>query len=263
MDLKEIHKNAEIMRDKLRLKPQILGIKMLEIEMPIPKTAKKPVKDFGFHMDLCKAFHLSRWDNQTIVMTKEDMWCFEPAVGLGLVEPAEEFLNGENRFPWSIIEKKDAGKWARSFPRFKVGKYKGVISAPLNICDFEPDLFIIYCDPSQLTHLLITKNCIDGEDVNTILSGHAACVYSIVPVIKNNRCSVVSPCYGDRHFAMTQDNEIIFSGPIWKLQRFVEGLIHLEKNDWQYPKAFDLNYEFKLKDNYKEIGIKMGMDYLK
>jgi len=94
MDLKEIHENVEVVRDKLWLKSQILGIKMLKPEMTVPKSAKSPIKDFGFHMDLCQAFHLSRWDGQTIIMTIEDMWCFEPVVGLGFTEPAEEFTKG-------------------------------------------------------------------------------------------------------------------------------------------------------------------------
>jgi len=158
--------------------------------------------------------------------------------------------------------KKDAEKWAKSFPRFKTGKYKGIVSAPLNKCDFRPDLFIIYCDPSQLTRLLITKNCIDGKDVDSILSGHAAWVYAVVPVLNNNRCAVTSPCAGDRHFAMAQDNEIIYSGPIGKLGDYVKGLIHLEKNAWKYPRGDQLKFERKLGNNYKKIGIKMGMNFL-
>jgi uncharacterized protein (DUF169 family) len=263
MDIKGIHKNAELIRDILRLKPQILAIKMLETEGDIPASAIRPVQDIGYHLDLCQGYHLSKWNKQTIAMTKEDMWCFEPVVGLGLAEPAKEYLNGENRWPWSVMKKEDAAKWASNFPRFEVGKYIGIVSAPLNSCDFEPDLFIIYCDPSQLTQLLITKNCIDGEDIYSILSGHSACVYSVVPVLKNNRCAVTSPCNGDRHLAMSQDNEIMFSGPISKLEEYAEGLIYLDKNGWEYPRGSQLRYERDLANNYKEIGIKMGMDYLK
>lgn len=51
-------------------------------------------------------------------------------------------------------------------------------------CDFIPDIFTIYCSPEQLTQLLITQNCLNGEDVTCTLSGHAGCVFATVPVLK-------------------------------------------------------------------------------
>jgi uncharacterized protein (DUF169 family) len=64
-----------------------------------------------------------------------------------------------------------------------LGKYEGIAFSPLSKTSFEPDLIILYCDPTQLTHILIVINWIDGSDINCRLSGHAGCVYSVVPVI--------------------------------------------------------------------------------
>lgn len=47
----------------------------------------------------------------------------------------------------------------------------------------EPDMFIVYCNPYQLTHLLLAKDCIDGEGITSVLSGHNACILGIVPVL--------------------------------------------------------------------------------
>ncbi len=246
MDLKDIHKKAEDIWKKLRLRTHILGIKMLKDKNDIPEEAKRPIKDWGYHLDLCQGFAMSRWAGEIIAMLKEDMWCFEPVVGYGLAQAPEIFLKN----------------WAQSFPRLKLGKYIGIVSTTLDKCNFKPDMFIIYCDPSQLTQLLIVKECIDGISVNCTLSGHAACVYAIVPVIQNKQCIVSSPCLGDRRTAMTQDNEIMFSGPIEILGDLAKALEYLEEqNMWKFPWVPTLYPEHKLSEIYTKIGKIIGMNY--
>lgn len=261
MELKRIHKKSEELINMLRLKSDPLAIKLLESDEDIPVEAKRPTKDWGYHLDLCQAFAMSRWQKKTIAMLKEDMWCFEPVIGYGLAEPPKEFLDGYNRFPFTAMNQTAGQKWAISFPRLKVGKYVGILSASLTKCAFKPDLFIVYADPSQLTQILIAKNCIDGEDISCSLSGHAACVYGVVPVLSEGKCKIISPCRGDRRIAMAQDNEIIFSAPIEFIESLIDSLIYLKEHKWGYPWGFELKPERKLANNYEEIGRKIGMDY--
>jgi len=54
MDLKDLHKNAENIWKKLRLRTHILAIKMIKDKKDIPKEAKRPVKDLGYHLDLVR-----------------------------------------------------------------------------------------------------------------------------------------------------------------------------------------------------------------
>lgn len=187
MNLKDVHVNAKEIRKVLSLRSFPLAIKMLKSKEDIPGEAERPVRDMGYHLDLCQAFSMSHWGaKKTVTMLKEDMWCFEPVVGYRLVEPPQEFLEGDNRFPDSIMTREAAANWARSFPRLRVGEYVGIVSSPLDECSFEPDVIIIYCDPAQLTQILIAKNCVDGGDVSCRMSGHAACVYAVVPILQND-----------------------------------------------------------------------------
>ena len=261
MDLKQVHENAEEIMKMVRLQTYPLAIKMLKSDADIPEGAERPMRDMGYHLDLCQGFAMSRWEGRTIAMLKTDMWCFEPVVGYGLAEPAREFLDGHNRFPSSAMTLEAGRNWARSFPRLRVGNYIGIVSAPLEKCRFEPDLFVIYSDPSQLTQLLIAKNCIDGGDVTCTLSGHAVCVYAVVPVLQDKQCLVASPCRGDRRIAMTQNNEMIFSARMELLEELVKALNYLKENDWVFPWRFFLKPERELRYNYREIGEKMGMEY--
>lgn len=133
-----------------------------------------------------------------------------PFIGYGFVEPSKEWLEAKHRASLGI-NPEARKKAVQSAPRFKVGEYIGILSAPLEKCCFEPDIFIIYCDPYQLTHLLVAKDCIDGVDVTCTLSGHNACILAVVPVLQNRKCWIASPCRGDRTIAMAQSNEGIFS----------------------------------------------------
>ena len=262
MELKELHRHAEAVMQELRLKTPPLALKMLKSPDDIPPQAIRPVKDMGRHLDLCQGFSRSRWEGKTMAFLKEDMWCFEPVIGYGLAEPPKPFLEGHNRYPATAKTLEAGGNWAKSAPRLEVGIYVGIVSAPLTDCSFEPDMFLLYCDPAQLTHIMIAKNWIDGGDITTTLSGHAGCVHAIVPVLKEKKCWVTSPCQGDRRIAATQDSELIFSGPLEILPDLVEAFNFFE-GEWKYPWPHYLQYERELSDNYAELGKMMGMDFCK
>jgi len=108
---------------------------------------------------------------------------------------------------------------------------------------------------------LVAKNCIDGEDVNCILSGNNSCIFAVVPVLQNRKCWVSSPCRGNRGLAMTQTNEMMFSAPIEKLGDFITAFRYLEEHDQQIPFEPELHPERKLKDGYADIGRTMGIPY--
>jgi len=254
---------AEVLERRLRLKTFPLAIKLLEKEADIVEKAIRPKRDLGNLIETCQSFAMSRREGKTVAMLKEDMWCFEPVVGYGITEPPQEFLEGRNRFPDSAINLEVASIWARDFPRLKFGKYVGVMSAPLMAANFEPDLVMLYCDPSQLTNLLLAVNCVYGRDLTCRLSGHAACVYSVVPLIETGECQVTSPCWGDRREAIAQDYEVIFTAPIEKLEGLLSGLKHLANNGWGLPIEFFMVPECKMPASYLKIGEELGLDVSK
>ena len=260
MNLENIHSNAKEIRDKLRLLTYPLAIKMVKDEKEIPKDAIRPFKDRGYHLDNCQAFAMSRRGQKTIAMTKEDMWCMAPFIGYGFVEPSKEWLEAKHRTLLGI-NPEARQESVQSAPRLKVGEYMGIVSAPLEKCSFKPDMFIIYCNPYQLTHILLAKDCIDGVDITSILSGHNACVLAVVPVLQKRKCWVASPCRGDRSIAMAQTNEVIFSAPIEMLGDFIEAFRYLEEHGQQIPFELELKSERTLKDGYADIGRTMGIPY--
>lgn len=194
-------------------------------------------------------------------MLKEDNWCFEPVVGFGLSDPPKYFLDGHNRFPGTARDLEAGSRWARNMPRLDTGIYRGLVCAPMEEASFEPDVAMIYCSPGQLTQLLIAANWIDGNDVSSVLSGHAACVYAVVPVIQNGEFQVCVPCIGDRARAMAQDDELIFSVPRERIEDLSEGLrAGATDGESCFPVAYTLMPEYELSESYKVIGRMVGLD---
>ena len=234
-----------------------LAVKMLESEEAIPKQAVRPVRDYGACMSTCQAFSLSRMYGETVAQLFEDMWCPEPVIGFGLSEPPDYFLEGHNRYPTGVASLEAGADWARDFPRFKVGKYIGVVSAPLRSATFTPDVAIFYCNSAQLLRFLLAIAYEDGKDLPVVLGGHAACVYAVVPPISKNQCWVSIPCRGDRGRAGAQDDEIIFSVPRDKIGRLAHGLE--QPGTGSIPTGFSMMAEYELSESYAEIARQMGM----
>jgi len=231
-----LHQQADELERRLRLQSFVLAVKLLKNEEEIPEGAQRPLRDLGYHVALCQGYALSRKEGKTVAQFKEDMQCFEPIVGYGWEAPPQYFLDGNNRFPQDVKDLEAGKNYAADFPRIATGRYKGVVSAPLHKVNFVPDMILLYCNSVQLSLALLAREYMDGHDLPCNLSSHAACVYSVVPVVNSGRCQVSVPCRGDRYFAMAGDDEIIFTVPLSRVEDLLAGFRHCEKYNSRLPK---------------------------
>jgi uncharacterized protein (DUF169 family) len=260
VNLDYMHGWGEEIGRRLRLQSFPFALKLLEKEEDIPEGAVRPKKDLGQHLFLCQAFQMSRREGTIIAMLKEDMVCFEPVIGYGLAEPPQYFMDGHNRFP-EDVETLEAGKnYAHEFPRLETGKYIGVISAPLVTANFEPDIVLLYVNPAQLTLLLLGREYRDGYNLKCALSGHAACVYSVVPSIQSGKCQVAIPCRGDRWLAMAADDELIFSVPTGKMEDLMLGLKRIDETGSKMPFKRVIKPDAEPAESYRKLAKMLGMD---
>ena len=245
----------------LGLRSHLIAIRMLRSEDEIPAGTVRPLQDTEHHLSMCQAFSLVRRQGQTIAMMHQDNWCVEPVIGFGYTEVPEYFLTGANRYPESASSLEAGARWAKNMPKLEPGQYVGVLAAPWESAEFEPDVVLMYCDPAQLTHLLIAVNWIDGSDVYSQLSGHSACVYAVVPAMLKHDFYVTVPCIGDRKHGVAQDNEMIFTFTPDKADALVEGLHTTAVTQVGFPIKYDITPEYKLLPAYKKIGEMLGLKY--
>ncbi len=233
-----------------------IAIKMLRTPEEVPEGAERPKRDYGVCMSTCQCFSLSRKFGKTVAQIFEDMWCPEPVIGFGLAEPPSNFLAGETRYPDGVASLEAGANWAREVPRLKTGEYIGIVSAPLKTATFEPDVAVIYCNSAQLLKLLLGIAYRDGRDITTVLGGHSACVYSVVPSLLKDECQVSVPCRGDRGYAGAQDDEMIFTAPKSKIKELAHGLE--QRGTSNLPTRFTMTPEYMLSKGYAEAARRMG-----
>ena len=258
--LKKIHEYGKELEQWLRLRVHPVAVKMLQSKDEVPEGAIIPTRDWKHKYSLCQTFARSQRNGETIAMFKEDHWCFEPVIGLGLVERSEYFLEGHHRHPDSVRDLKAAAEWCRNMPYLEYGAYQGILSAPIHSCNFVPDIVTMHVNGMMTSQLLIVKTWIDGKDVRSQLSGHAACVYATVPALLTRECQVAIPCKGDRRLAAAQDDEILFTLPPEMLPDFIEGIHWLQDHNWGIPMIQEYKEEYDLKPKYKAMAERHGMD---
>lgn len=257
-DLEAYHGYGDELESRLRLKTFPLALKLLENEGDIPEGSQRPIRDFGHHLSLCQAFQISRREGTAVAMLKEDNWCPEPVIGYGLGEPPKYFLEGHNRFPHDVETLEAGSHYAQQFPRLEVGKYVGVLSAPLRTANFEPNLVMIYCDSAQLSLLLLAREYKEGYDLKCSLSSHAACVYGVVPAVISGECQVAMPCRGDHYRAMAGDDEIIVTVPKGRLEDLMAGLKYVNSTGSRLPRGYTFLPEYPQRESYEKIAKMMG-----
>ncbi len=243
--LEEYNRFGEDLERILLLRTSPIAAKMLEKEEDIPEGAIRPKKDRGYHLALCQVFAMSRRRGESIAMLKEDNWCWAPLMGFGLVEnPNDPFIDGHAYFPC-----------------FEVGKYVGIVSAPLKTANFEPDVVLIYCNNVQLRNLISIVKYREKSLVKSEFDPIDSCVFSIVPVMQTGEYRITLPDPGESERAMADEDEIIFSVPKDKLEGLVEGLRETaSRTGGSIRQNRDLMPDFPRPKFYIELFKKWGLD---
>ncbi len=253
------NKYGEELERRLRLKTHPIAFKLLKNEADIPDGSQRPFRDFGYRLALCQAFQLSRREGASLTMLLEDMWCHEPVIAYGLMDPPQFWFDGHTRYPRDVASPEAGTHFVEDFPRLEVGKCIGIASAPLKNATFDPDLVIIYCDSSQLSLLLLGREWKDGYDLQHALSSHAACVYGVVPAVLDRGYQVAVPCRGDHYAAIAGDDEMIFTVHKDKLDDLMTGLREVEKTGSKLPQGYKMRPEYPQSDAYEEISKMMRL----
>lgn len=260
---------AEFFDRGLRMQGYPLALKLFEREEDLPEVAKRPVKDWGYHLNTCQAMALSRRWGEVVAQTLEDMWCFESALAFGFTGGDAEkykaalkfFLEGRTHYPEAGKDLETASKWAHDFPRFEeYGKYEAIATAPLMKSPFEPDLILLCINPTQLNQILKGIVIEFGRDgVPCTMAADGGCVHYVVPAMKTGEFNVANPCFGDISFAMKEPSELVFTCPFGKIEGLMKGMAQGWKYGWTLPMRYDMNPEGWLPDSYSTIRKIYGM----
>ncbi len=230
-----------------------VAVKMLEDLKDVPGKTRFPLKDFGKRFSLCQAWNMCRRFGWAICCTPEDMQCSLGSVAMGFGEPIDFYSSGllcEGMYTGTA----EAGKKTEAeTDKFTTDKYAGVLFAPLARAAFEPDVLVIYGNSAQIMRLVHGALYGKGGRITSSFSGRLDCADLIVTPMATGKPQVILPCYGDRIFGQTQDNEMAFSAPWSWMEEIVAGLEGTHKGGVRYPIPNFMNYEAIFPPKYQQL----------
>jgi uncharacterized protein (DUF169 family) len=229
----------------LLLRTSPIAVKMLEKEADVPEGAVRPRRDEGVHYAQCQVFTMARRLGKTVAMLKEDNWCWTPPIAYGLVPmPDDPFV-----------------QWEAKFPCFELGRYVGLVTAPLKTANFIPDLVLIYSNTAQLRSLLLAVKQVEDTPLTSQFDAIGSCAFSIVPVVLTGEYRITIPDPGEAARAFAGDEEIIFSVPAARLTGLMEGLRRLEARKMGYRHAgVEMTPDFPRPEFYRKLYKDWGME---
>ncbi len=249
MDTKTL--NDELER-YLRPESFPLGIRMFEKE-DLPAKVKIPRRDFGCEIAICQGISIGRRYGWTVAMEREDINCPLARVAFGFDKPVDFYTEGNLCFGM-YTETKEAGRISEeAVPKFEYGRYGYIVAGPLNRIDYVPDVVVVYGNSGQVLRLLTAFLFKRGGSLTCSFTGRVDCADIVVKTTQTQMPQIILPCYGDRLFGQTQDQEMAFTFP-WKFsEEIVEGLKGTHQGGIRYPIPSFLRYNPVFPPSYEKL----------
>ncbi len=230
----------------LELRYPAVALKMTNDDSEVPETALRPMEQKGRHIALCQAFALARRQGKTVYMRKQDHWCWNPLITYGAVECAR----GSKPFNeiaslMGISEADKAEEFVAAFPKLPLGKYAGILIAPLDKADFQPDVTLVYCKNDQLRLILMAVNSQTGAMLDSSFTALDSCVYSVIPPLLEGEYRITLPDPGEYERALTAEDDIIFTIPAQREEEFYKGV------DFQLQRGGRDSFYYMMKEDFE------------
>lgn len=195
----------------------------------LPSGVRRPQKLFGHRINICQGITLVRRIGWTLGFLKEDHACALSFVILGFVEEPDFAKSGHVVYPLYTETPEAGAKTQSSTPKMPVGEINSIILAPLHRADFEPDIVLIYGNAAQIARLVQGALYKEGGFIKSRFAGRCACGGEIVVPLTQQRCNIIIPGGGERIFALTADDELVFAVPNSKIESLIEGIVGTHK----------------------------------
>ena len=218
----------------LRLKSFPVAFKFLKNTEDLGKN--KWLRRIDKKMLLCQLITIVRNFDWTIGVDKSGLFprC---AHILGLIDIPKETGKGSVGALFCKTEE-DVRRYEDSIIRIPRGKHEALILAPLAYNPFEPDLILIYANPAQMILLINAIQFEDYEHLQFSCSGESSCSDAIARCYLTGKPSLTIPCYGERRYGHTQDDELMMALMPQTLHKVVGSLEELYRRGIRYPIAY-------------------------
>jgi uncharacterized protein (DUF169 family) len=237
----------------LRVPTFPLGIKSLKAGEPLPEKAKIPLKHLGVKVAVCQAISIARRYGWTLALAGDDISCPIAKAVFGFEERNEYYTSGSLAEGMYGSCKEAGARFENALAKFEFGEYATVVVGPLGRIGFVPDTVLVYGNSAQVLRLLNGALYRRGGSIVSEFSGRGDCSDIIIKGKKSKEPQVILPCYGDRIFGMTADDEMAFTFPFDRSEEIVEGLEKTHAGGVRYPIPIFLRYQAEFPKSYQDL----------
>jgi uncharacterized protein (DUF169 family) len=218
-----------------------------------PERCKRPQRDLGIRVAICQSFALARRYGWTLAVGREDLSCPLAHVAFGY-SPSLPFYEEGNLCVEMYTKSAEAGARSEAaVPRLPLGHHDLLLIAPVARAAFDPAVFVYYGNGAQVMRLVAAAL---WEEGGQLVSHHAAridCAELVIRTLQSGAPQVVLPCYGDRVFGQTGDDEMAFAWPAARTPSLLAGLAGTHQGGVRYPVPSFLRYTGEFPKTYREL----------
>ncbi len=262
MSAEDIKDAAQFIYNDLRMKTFPVAVRFLKEGESFPEKTRQPSVALGKRVAICQGVTMARNYGWTVGLRKEDVVCVPAAIVFGLSgaeDPAGAVTGLFTEVNFSIDRDRAASETS-SMSRFQRGEIEGILMAPLAKASFEAQLVLFYGNPAQMMRFAQAWSYMTGERVSGEFGGKVECDEYLITPFKTQSPRMVIPGNGERIFAATQDDEMVFVLPAESLMDLVKGLKEVGKAmGARYPVTPYQNYQPDLPKAHKQLGKELGI----
>lgn len=197
----------------------------------------RPTERFKETLSICQGVAAARRYGWTMVFKEEDHGCPASLVYLNYRQ-SDTFMSGGICYP-GYAATPEAAKKIESANMIMEKPSKEIWIGNLETISFTPDIALIYGNSAQLARVAQGANYSNGDGVKSTTYGRAACAAYLVKTFMTEECCIVVPSGGERMFAHTQDEELIFAIPKSRFADVAHGIAQVHKHGLsRYPTIF-------------------------
>jgi uncharacterized protein (DUF169 family) len=237
----------------LRVTTFPVGIRALSPGEAAPAKAKRPAKDLGVKVAICQAISYARRYGWTLAFSGEDLSCPIAKAAFGFAERNDYYTSGALADGMYAACREAGARLEDALPKLEPGEVGGVVVGPLSRIDWAPETVLVYGNSAQVMRLVNACLYEKGGAMRAETTGRGDCADIVIRSRRTGAPQFVLPCYGDRIFGMTADDEMAYTFPFARAGEVVKGLEGTHAGGVRYPIPLYLRYQAEFPKSYQEL----------
>ncbi len=237
----------------LRVSTFPVGVRSLAPGEPLPPKAKRPAKDLGIKVAICQAVGFARRYGWTLAFSGDDLSCPIAKAAFGFADRNDYYTSGALADGMYASCREAGARLEEALPKYERNEVGAVVVGPLSRIDFAPDTVLVYGNPAQVLRLVNASLFEKGGAMRAESTGRGDCADIVIRSRRTGEPQLVLPCYGDRIFGMTADDEMAFTFPFAMAEEIVKGLEGTHAGGVRYPIPVYLRFQAEFPKSYQEL----------